>query len=101
MVLRVQFTVSNTWNFATLSFILFDTATFHEHTIITEYFSLPFPLEPRQAGFASEELLHGGLFEVALLGDELFDSIKQGIYIAQRRADSFHLAVSGRDRNFK
>ena len=50
---------------------------------------LRFPLlaEPRQAGLAGEELLHGGLFEVALLGDERVELSEQGIHIRQRGGD--------------
>ncbi len=36
---------------------------------------------------AGEELLHGGLFEVALLGDEPVQPAQQPIHIAQRRRD--------------
>ncbi len=36
---------------------------------------------------AGEELLHGGLFEVALLGDEPVQPAQQPIHIAQRRCD--------------
>ena len=36
---------------------------------------------------AGEELLHGGLFEVALLGDELVQRAEQRIHIAQRPRD--------------
>ena len=41
------------------------------------------PLKPGQALFAGEELLHGSLFEVALLGDELVQRADQRIHIAQ------------------
>lgn len=40
-----------------------------------------------EAGLAGEELLHGGLFEVALLGDEPVQPAQQPIHIAQRRSD--------------
>ena len=36
---------------------------------------------------AGEELLHGGLFEVALLGDEPIQPAQQRIHIAQCRGD--------------
>ena len=36
---------------------------------------------------AGEELLHGGLFEVALLGDEPVQPAQQPIHIAQRLRD--------------
>ena len=36
---------------------------------------------------AGEELLHGGLFEVALLGDELVQPAEQRIHIPQRLRD--------------
>src|SRR3989338_6641610 len=49
---------------------------------------LPLPAKPRQAGRSGEELLHGGLFEVALLGDELVELGEQRIHIGQRGGDS-------------
>ena len=48
---------------------------------------LPLAVEAGEAGLAGEELLHGGLFEVALLGDELVQPAQQRIHIAQRRRD--------------
>ena len=36
---------------------------------------------------AGEELLHGGLFDVALLGDEPVQPAQQSIHIAQRLSD--------------
>ena len=48
--------------------------------------SLPLAVEAGEAGLAGEELLHGGLFEVALLGDEPVQSAQQRIHIAQRLA---------------
>src|SRR5438876_1128916 len=39
------------------------------------------------ARHAGEELPHRGLFEVALLGDELIQSADQNIHIAQRCCD--------------
>ena len=44
-----------------------------------------FAVEAGEAGLAGEELLHGGLFEVALLGDEPVQRAQQRIHIAQRR----------------
>ena len=48
---------------------------------------LPLAVEAGEAGLAGEELLHGGLFEVALLGDEPVQPAQQRIHIAQRRRD--------------
>ena len=45
------------------------------------------PWKAGEAGLAGEELLHGGLFEVALLGDELVQRADQRIHIAQRLRD--------------
>ena len=47
---------------------------------------LPLAVEAGEAGLAGEELLHGGLFEVALLGDEPVQPAQQPIHIAQRLA---------------
>ena len=46
-------------------------------------------LEPRQALLAGEQFLHGALFEVAFLGDELLQGFDEGIRIAQRLGDGF------------
>ena len=50
----------------------------------TKSLHLPLPTEPRQAGFAGEELLHRGLLDVALLGDQRIERGDQRIHIAQR-----------------
>jgi len=44
-------------------------------------------VEAGEAFLAGEELLHGGLFEVALLGDQLVQRAHQRIHIAQRPRD--------------
>ena len=54
---------------------------------ISEPLHLPLAVEAGEAGLAGEELLHGGLFEVALLGDEPVQPAQQRIHIAQRRRD--------------
>lgn len=54
----------------------------------TKKFPLPHTLEPWQTGFTPEKLLHGGLLEVALLGEELLQSIDQFINITQRPRNS-------------
>ena len=50
-------------------------------------FHLPLAVEAGESCLAGEELLHGGLFEVALLGDELVQRAEQRIHIAQRPRD--------------
>ena len=47
--------------------------------------------EPWQSPLAGEQFLHGALFEVAFLGDELLQGFDQGIRIAQRLGDGFLL----------
>ncbi len=54
---------------------------------IPEPLHLPLAVEAGEAGLGGEELLHGGLFEVALLGDEPVQPAQQPIHIAQRRCD--------------
>ena len=54
---------------------------------IAQPLHLPLAVEAGEAGLAGEELLHGGLFEVALLGDELVQRADQRIHIAQRLRD--------------
>ena len=53
-------------------------------------------MEAGEAGLAGEELLHGGLFEVALLGDEPVQPAQQRIHITQRRRDG---ALFGKRRD--
>jgi hypothetical protein len=55
-------------------------------------------VEAGEAGLAGEELLHGGLFEVALLGDEPVQPAQQPIHIAQRLCNG---ALFGRRRKWK
>ena len=43
-----------------------------------------FDFEPWQSLFTSEELLHGGLFDITLLRNELVQRGDQRIHIAQR-----------------
>ena len=50
-------------------------------------FHLPLPVEAGEAGPAGEEPLHGGLLEVAFLGDESCQPLQERIHIAQRRRD--------------
>ena len=54
---------------------------------LPERHDLPIILEAGKAGLAGEELLHAGLFEVALLGDEPVQRGQQPIHIAQRLCD--------------
>ena len=59
---------------------------------------LPLPAEPRQPLLAGEQFLHGALFELALLGDELLQGFDEGIRIAQRLGDGFLFGFGGRER---
>ena len=52
-------------------------------------------METGKAGLAGEELLHGGLLEVALLGDEPVQPVQQRIHVAQRRRDGALFVVVG------
>ena len=52
-----------------------------------EPFHSPLAVKTGEAGLAGEELLHGGLFDVALLGDELVQRTEQRINITQRLRD--------------
>ena len=58
-----------------------------EFSDLTKCVRLPLAGETGKAGLDGEELLHGGLFEVALLGDELVELGKQGIHIRQCNGD--------------
>ena len=50
---------------------------------------MPFHREARQPFLAGEQFLHGALFDVALLGDELLQGFDERIRIAQRLGDGF------------
>ena len=50
--------------------------------------SFPLIRESREPYFACEELLHGGLLKVALLGDEAVQPGQQRINVAKRGGDS-------------
>ena len=62
---------------------------------------LPLAVEAGEAGLAGQELLHGGLFEVALLGDEPIQSAQQRIHIAQRRRDGALFGISRGNGQFE
>ena len=57
---------------------------------------IPLPTEPRQTSFTSEQLMHGRLLQVALLGDHLIQASEQRIDIAQRRRNR---SLFGEGRN--
>ncbi len=46
-------------------------------------FTSHFAQKPGQAGLTGEELLHGCLFEITLLGDQPIQPVQQRIHIAQ------------------
>ena len=52
-------------------------------------------LKPWQAPLAGEQFLHGALFDVALLGEELLQGFDEGIRIAQRLGDGFLFGFGG------
>ena len=66
---------------------------------IANMLDLPLPTEPRQALFASEQFLHGALFDVAFFGDELLQGFDEGIRIAQRLGDGFLFGFGGRRKS--
>jgi hypothetical protein len=51
-------------------FIFLHSRAFEESSLAAQPLQLPLAVEAGEAGLSGEELLHGGLFEVALLGDE-------------------------------
>ncbi len=70
--------------------------TFFDFDHIAQPLRRPLAAKTGQPFFAGEELLHGGLFEVALLGDEPLQPANQIIRIAQRGCDG---ALFGRKRH--
>jgi len=48
-----------------------------------------------------EQFLHGALFDVAFLGDELLQGFDEGIRIAQRLGDRFLLVFGRREDDWK
>lgn len=69
-----------------------------KHHVVAQLLHLPLSVEAGEAGLAGQELLHGGLLEVALLGDEPVQPAQQLINIAQRGRDGA-LFREGRARN--
>src|SRR5690606_14945133 len=59
---------------------------------------LPRAAEARQAGVAGEELLHGGLLDGSLLGDQRLQRSEQVIHIRQRLGDGALFANLGRSK---
>ena len=57
---------------------------------------LPRPAESRQALFADEQFLHGALFEVVFLGNELLQGFDEGIRIGQHPGNGFLFDFGGR-----
>ena len=58
---------------------------------------LPLPAKPRQTPLAGEQFLHGALFDLALLGDELLQGFDEGIRIAQRLGDGLLFGFGRRE----
>lgn len=56
--------------------------TFEKFCLLSKLNRLPLFREPRQPLPAREQLLHGALFDLALLGDELFQRFNQRVRIA-------------------
>lgn len=63
---------------------------------LAQCFFGPVAEETGEAGLGGEELLHGGLFEVALLGDQPVQPAQQPIHIAQRLRDGALLGERGK-----
>ena len=60
---------------------------------LTQPLRLPLPAEARQAGLAGEELLHGGLLDGPLLGDQRLQRPEQPVHIRQRLGDGALLGL--------
>src|SRR5438067_275470 len=52
-------------------------------------------LEGRQASLTSEQLLHGTLFELPLLGEELLQGLDERVHVAQHLGDGFLFGFCG------
>ncbi|KEF91754.1 hypothetical protein RLJV_15885 [Pseudomonas aeruginosa] len=59
---------------------------------------IPLPTKPRQAALASEELLHGGLLDVALFCNKLFQATDQCIYIGKYCCNALLFEKGGADK---
>ena len=57
----------------------------------------PLPAKSRQALLTGEQFLHGALFDLALLGEELFQGSDESIRVAQRLGDGFLFCERGRE----
>src|ERR1019366_10423637 len=75
------------WDSLILPFALEDALARCNFEQLPQSLHFPFTGEAGQARLACEQLLHGGLLEVALLRDEPFKRAKQRIDVAQGRRD--------------
>jgi hypothetical protein len=75
------------WVHTVYDFVFVIATTSLDPSDIPQPHRFPLLAEAREAGLPGEELLHGGLFEVALLGDEPVQPAQQPIDIAQRLRD--------------
>ncbi|MFN9940294.1 MAG: hypothetical protein ACK56I_12555, partial [bacterium] len=53
--------------------------------VIAQSYCLPLPLKPGQPPLAGEQLLHGGLLDVAFFGNQALQRIQKFIYFLQCR----------------
>ena len=67
----------------------------------TEVDRRPLPSEPRQTRLTGEELLHGGLLEVALFGDELVHRCDKRVNIRKRGGDGASFSYFRRHREYQ
>src|SRR6185437_6552807 len=83
IVERVDLTISNTRDSVRDNLVFFDAFALGKCTHTPQSLHLPPPAKPRQALLSGEELLQGGLLEVALLGDERVERGEQGVNVRE------------------
>ena len=88
---RVEFTIPHAWYVPTSRLILGNSPAFEKCAKMAQSLCLPFPGEAREASFAGEQFLHGPLFDLPLLGDELLQRVDEGVRVADSTFIRLHI----------
>src|SRR5690606_17139933 len=87
VVARIDLAIANAGEVARVRLVSGDAAALQELAEISESLGFPLPIKPRQPRLASEQLLHRGLLDVALLGDEAVELGEQRVDVREGGGD--------------
>src|SRR5437762_2137967 len=90
--MRVDLTVTNARKPLRHYLIFSYSLALGEGANLFQWNQLPLATKAWQTSLATEELLHGGSFKVALLGDEMIQRTDQRVHIRERPGDGVLLA---------